>query len=221
MCGRFVFFGVDNLNSRFNIDYETNLNIKPSYNISPSKEFPVIYKKEKILIEYMKWGLIPSWTKELDLKKIIINARSETLYDKPAFKSLIKKKRCLIPSNGFYEWKLEDRKKIPYYISLKNNSIFAFAGLYDSWIDGLGTENKTFTIITTKSNSLVETIHSRMPVILVNKNEERWLDENIDNSESIIDMLKPYNPGEMKIERVSMNVNNPGNDYFDLIKSVS
>ena len=130
-------------------------------------EIPAVCSGSPDVIQLLKWGLIPSWTKELDLKKIIINARSETLYDKPAFKSLIKKKRCLIPSNGFYEWKLEDRKKIPYYISLKNNSIFAFAGLYDSWIDGLGTENKTFTIITTKSNSLVETIHSRMPVILV------------------------------------------------------
>jgi len=220
MCGRFVFFDVNNLNNRFKISNEKILDIKPSYNIAPSKEFPVIYKKDKVLIEYMKWGLIPSRIKEIEIKKIIINARAETLSVKPTFKSLLKQKRCLIPSNGFYEWKLEDGKKIPYFISLKNNSVFTFAGLYDIRMDSFGVENKTFTIITTKSNSLIETIHNRMPVILININEEKWLQEEINNIDTLIEMLRPYNSNEMKVERVSIGVNNPKNDYPDLVKSI-
>jgi putative SOS response-associated peptidase YedK len=221
MCGRFVFFDVDKVNKRFDLNIDIKLNLNPSYNIFPNKEFPVIYRKSTNTIELMKWGLVPFWAKEFNVKNQMINARSETLLEKPSFRNLIKNKRCMIPSNGFYEWKKISDKKIPYFISLKDHELFSFAGLYDIWVDSSGKEYKTFTIITTESNSLMSEIHNRMPVILKQEYEEIWLDENILKIEMLLDIFKPYNSSNMDVYQISNFVNNPTNDYKELINPLN
>ena len=222
MCGRFVFFDVDKLSERFNLKSNIKLNLKPSYNITPTSDFPVIIMKDSATLEMMKWGLIPNWAKELNVQNQMINARAETLTVKPSFKNLIKSKRCLIPSNGFYEWKKEDNKKIPFFISFKNMELFSFAGLYDIWKDPLNNrEYKSFTIITTKANSLISGIHDRMPVILKLEDEKIWLDNNIDDIKTLTNLLKPFDSDKMLMYRVSNKVNNPKNDFKELLDPIN
>lgn len=222
MCGRFVFFDVDKLSERFNLQNDITLNLKSSYNIAPTSDFPVVIMKDTITLEIMKWGLIPYWAKELNIQNQMINARAETLTEKPSFKNLIKSKRCLIPSNGFYEWKKEDNKKIPFFISLKNMELFSFAGLYDIWKDPLNNrEYKSFTIITTMSNSLISNIHDRMPVILKQEDEKIWLDKNIDDIKTLTNILKPFDSDKMQMYRVSNKVNNPKNDSKELLDPIN
>lgn len=222
MCGRFVFFDVDKLSERFNLKSDIKLNLKPSYNIAPTSDFPVIIMKDSVTLEMMKWGLIPNWAKELNVQNQMINARAETISEKPSFKNLIKSKRCLIPSNGFYEWKKEDNKKIPFFISFKNMELFSFAGLYDIWKDPLNNrEYKSFTIITTKANSLISDIHDRMPVILKQEDEKIWLDNNIDDIKTLTNLLKPFDSDKMLMYRVSNKVNNPKNDFKELLDPIN
>lgn len=151
----------------------------------------------------------------------MINARAETLTQKPSFKHLLKSKRCLVPSSGFYEWKRIDKRKIPYYIGIKNSKIFSFAGLYDNWKDSVGNELKTFTIITTNSNNTLKPIHNRMPVILEREFEEDWLDVKTHDFDSLKQMLKPYPDDKMIAYAVSTEVNNPSNDNPELIRKVN
>lgn len=222
MCGRFVFFDVDKLSERFNLKSNIKLNLKPSYNITPTSDFSVIIMKDSATLEMMKWGLIPNWAKELNVQNKMINARAETLTVKPSFKNLIKSKRCLIPSNGFYEWKKEDNKKIPFFISFKNMELFSFAGLYDIWKDPLNNrEYKSFTIITTKANSLISDIHDRMPVILKQEDEKIWLDNNINDIKTLTNLLKPFDSDKMLMYRVSNKVNNPKNDFKELLGPIN
>src|SRR5665647_3762098 len=136
---------------------------------------PVVVEHDHVELVLMEWGLIPHWAKDLKSSKHPINARAETLAERPMFRGLLKHNRCLIPASGFYEWKQDGPRKEPYYIHLKESPLFAFAGLYDVWDDANGEAHPTYTIITTEANDLVAPLHNRMPVILRPEDEIRWL----------------------------------------------
>ncbi len=225
MCGRFSLTDIDDIFSRFGVIISKDINekITPHYNIAPTQKIPVIYKdkNQENRIEFMRWGLVPYWTKDPKIGYKMINARAETLTQKPSFKHLLNSKRCLVPSSGFYEWKRIDKRKVPYYIGIKNTKIFSFAGLYDNWKDSDGNELKTFTIITTNSNDTLKPIHNRMPVILEQEFEEDWLDVKTHDFDSLKQKLKPYPDDKMIAYVVSTEVNNPRNDNPELIRKVN
>jgi putative SOS response-associated peptidase YedK len=224
MCGRFVLGDTDGIYLRYKIIVSEDIKkkIKPRYNIAPSQYVPIIYqdKKQENKIEMMRWGLVPFWAKDPKIGFKMINARADTVAKKPSFKNLLKSKRCIVPSTGFYEWKKTVKGKIPYYIGLENNEIFALAGLYDIWKDTEGKEHKTFTIITTEPNNILSSIHIRMPVILQQKFEDLWLDNTAQDTISIIQILKPFSDDNMKAYIVSKEVNNPRNDKPQLIEEI-
>ena len=156
--------------------------------------------------------MIPSWAKEESIGNRMINARAETVAEKPSFRNSFKRRRCLVPADGFYEWKKPTGggRKIPMRIVLKDKEPFAFAGLWDTWVNPEGEEVESFTIITTQANELLRRIHDRMPVILAEEQEATWLDQDADAQE-LLSMLKPF-PGEMEAYPVSTLVNSPSND---------
>jgi putative SOS response-associated peptidase YedK len=221
MCGRYQ-LGLAGKNKlfgyRFKVDEQQTLTLKDNYNIAPSQTMPVIVKHSPNSICMMKWGLIPSWSK--DGKSMVINARAETLSEKPMFKNLLKTKRCLIPATGFYEWKKTNDGKQPFYISLKNHELFGFAGLYDIWINPKGEKVFSYTIITCPPNKIMSEIHFRMPVIIEKDNEDRWLDPNNSDESKLLIYLKSYNDDQMVAYPISNKINSPSYNNFDLDKPI-
>lgn len=178
MCGRFV-LTVDQktIESHYNVVLPERF--EPNNNVSPTQQIPIVIKNDQALTAvFARWGLIPSWSKDKAIGYKMINARAETIDEKPSFKTSFKSRRCLIPANGFYEWKtLESGKKIPCLFKLKTGELFSFAGLWSDWIDPvLKSSIATCTIITTEPNPLVATVHDRMPVMLSKDDEKLWLD---------------------------------------------
>lgn len=209
-----------NIFKRFEIDdLENYPQLEPDYNVAPGKFMPVVTRNSPNKITIMKWGLIPSWAKDPKIGYRMINARADSIAVKPSFRAPFKKHRCLVPASGFYEWKQLPDKKIPYYIKLKNDGLFAFAGLYDIWKDAEGKEIFSYTIITTSADDLMKPIHDRMPVILAKSEEDLWLD-NSSSVEDLEKLLDPYPAKEMEVYEVSSNVNNPRNNSEELIKRV-
>ena len=160
----------------------------------------------------MHWGLIPSWAKDPAIGNRMINARAETLGVKPAFRVALRKRRCLVVADGFYEWQQRARGKQPIYIMLKSREPFGFAGLWDTWTSPEGEAIRTCTIITTDPNDLLKPIHDRMPVILTRDAEGVWLDPTIQEPARLLPLLKPYPPEEMEVYPVSTWVNKPAHD---------
>ena len=190
MCGRITLStDKDDLQSRWGfIDPSGVLDlIKPRYNIAPSQNSPtLVVKEDRRVLIMMRWGLVPFWAKEASIGYKIINAKSETLTEKPSFRKPFKEKRCLVLADGFYEWEKTDKKnKVPYRFVLKNRQPFAFAGLWDVWKTPEGDTLLSFTIITTRANELMERIHDRMPVILNEKDEAKWLDPEFKDTSSL------------------------------------
>jgi len=224
MCGRFVLEDIDGAFTRFLLSDSEDLmgSIKPRYNIAPSHYAYIILRnsRQENRLEMMKWGLVPSWSKDPKIGDRMINARVETIETKPSFKNLLKTNRCLVPCTGFYEWKTIGMKKVPYYIGLDDSRLFCLAGLYDVWKESDGNDLKTFTIITTQPNNILKPIHNRMPVILHQELEEQWLNTKIQNPDSIKKLLKPYPDDNLISYAVSNEVNNPENDNPQLIKQV-
>ena len=167
-------------------------------------------------IRMFRWGLIPVWAKDESIGNKMINARMETLLEKPSFKVLVKRRRCLVISDGFYEWRKTEAGKIPYRIALQNEDAFAFAGLWDSWKKD-GNKLYTFTIITMEPNPLMAHIHNRMPAIMLKEEERHWLDENL-STEDLMSVLKPYPDDQMKAYPISKLVNSPGNNVPEILK---
>lgn len=165
-------------------------------------KYPIITLSDEVQV--FNWGLIPFWVKNEEdadeIKRMTLNARADTIFEKPSFREPILKKRCIIPSTGYFEWRHEGAKKIPYYIYLKEDEIFSMAGIYDTWVDkATGTAHSTFSIITTDTNPLTDYIHNtkhRMPAILSKEDEEKWLDSDLSKSE-IASLLKPYDANLM------------------------
>jgi len=211
MCGRYSLICIDDLGNRFRV-FDPMMGARSKFNIAPGNEMPVIVRSEKNHLAVMRWGLIPRWTKDIRTAKPLINARAETLAEKPAFQGLLKNHRCLVPASGFFEWKKEGKMKIPYYLHLTDEPVFSFAGLHDQWRNPDGVTVSTYTIITCDANSLVAPVHERMPVILSRPGEERWLDPNPVTPEDLKKILVPYPAGCMEAIPVSDLVNNPSVD---------
>lgn len=213
MCGRFVLKdNIKTLSKNFDFDQDDDVLFEPKYNITPGQNVPIIIKEETRKCAIMRWGLVPSWSNDPLIGFQMINARSETVAQKPSFKNSLRKRRCIVPSNGFYEWKkLDNKTKTPYYIKMKNNKPFGFAGLWDTWNKD-GANLTTFTIITTSPNELIKPIHDRMPVILKKEDEDLWLNPDIQNSDKILHLLKPFSSDDMETYEISTYVNNPRNE---------
>lgn len=215
MCGRYTIGDVRRLSERFDTSNKIE-DIKPSYNVAPSQTNPVIDRKSPNQVEMMKWGLIPSWAKDPKIGYKMINARAESVKDKPSFRKPFRDQRCLVPASGFYEWLKTEKEKIPHYIHLKGKELFAFAGLYEIWKDENGNEVKSYTVITTEPNEVMKKIHNRMPVILKEEDEDKWLRNDTDET-VLVELLKPYPDEDMEAYPVSRDVNNPRNNSEDLI----
>lgn len=188
----------------------------PSYNIAPSMVSPVIVNRsEQNELTGMKWGLIPTWAKDEKLK--LINARSETAHEKPSFKNSLKSQRCLIPADGFLEW--QGKEKLPHYIYLKDQPLFAFAGLWSTWKNPEGSILNTYTILTTSANEKLMSIHARMPVILPPEQYNAWLasDSSLSTARQL---LSPYPSEEFDFHTVSKEVNSPKNNRPEILQNL-
>ncbi|MGD0649736.1 MAG: SOS response-associated peptidase [Verrucomicrobiia bacterium] len=219
MCGRFTLTAeAKELAKRFGIEISASFykTVAPRYNIAPTQPVVVLANDGKRCLMQMRWGLIPSWAKDPAVGNRMINARSETLTSRPAFRVSIRKRRCLILADGFYEWKKTGTVKQPVRIVLKNCEPFGFAGLWDNWKSPNGNEIATCTIITTEANDLIATIHDRMPVVLPRQSEDTWLDPESPLSE-LLALLKPYPSDQMEFYPVSRAVNSPGYNSPDCI----
>ena len=216
MCGRFVqFSSIRTLEYYFKIQTAPD-EVVPSYNIAPTQKIPVIVKKEDYHLQKMHWGLVPSWAKDLSGASRLINARAETVATKPSFRAAFKNRRCLIPTDGFYEWKGEKGKKQPWFISLPSGQPFAFAGLWEVWKDKQALPDqpdyKSCTIITTAASKSVQDIHHRMPVILQPETYDEWLDPENQDVQQLESILQTKLIREFKRHPVSKLVNRVQNN---------
>jgi putative SOS response-associated peptidase YedK len=187
----------------------------PHYNIAPTQAVPVIrqHPKEPVRqVSLLGWGLIPHWSKDQRIAASTINAKSETAATKPAFRDPLRFRRCLIPADGFYEWKTMEGSKQPFCFEVGDGELFAFAGIWDGWRDSEGQWIKTCSILTTTPNALTSTVHNRMPVILDSDSYDLWLDPGLQNVKAISELLKPYEAIPMRCYPVGSRVNNVQND---------
>ena len=219
MCGRFAFYtpkeAVANL---FEVDCDVEL--EPRYNIAPTQYSPVVRldndaQRELVM---MRWGLVPFWAKDKTIGNRMINARAETVSEKPAFRSAYKRRRCLVMANGFYEWKRFDDQKIPYFIGMKDEQSFAMAGLWEQWTKGDDGILHTFTILTTSANEFMTGLHHRMPVILAPQNYAAWLGSEEQQAIEPDTLLRPYENEVMRAYAVGKMVNNARNEGPQLIE---
>ncbi len=221
MCGRFSRKAtLQAIIDEFEID-EVNGMIEPGYNVAPGQEVAVILKDDSRKLGLLKWGLIPSWSKDPKIGYRMINARAETLADKPSFKHPLRRKRCLIVADGFYEWKKGGKQKTPMYIFIKGQKPFVFAGLWDTWTSPEGKKISTCTIITTGPNELLKKIHNRMPVILPKEHIDTWLDRSVEDEQHVLPLLQPYPEKEMDAYEVSRVVNSPKNNTPECVERVT
>ncbi|WP_066640118.1 SOS response-associated peptidase [Desulfolucanica intricata] len=220
MCGRFTLTAeTETIKFHFGIKTQ-NVNHSPRYNIAPGQDIPVIVNtSHKRTFTLMRWGLIPSWAKDKSISYKMINARAETIEQRPAFRESFFRRRCIIPTDGFYEWKKQNGKKLPMRIVLTDSRLYAFAGIWDSWTSPEGSSIFSCSIITTKANDCIKDIHDRMPVILAGEEEYKlWLEQS--NPALLKELLKPYQ-GEMITYPVSPQVNSPKVDNPGCIKRVN
>jgi putative SOS response-associated peptidase YedK len=217
MCGRFSIAELKGIKERFQIEPP---NLKPNYNVAPSQDVPVILNKGSNHLALFRWGLIPYWAKDPSIGHKMINARAETVDEKPSFKTCLQRKRCLVVADGFYEWKKEGTTKRPHRITLKNQELFGFAGLWDTWKSPTGEIVNSCSIITTTPNEVMEPIHNRMPVILPREVEQVWLDQSIIDSTFLKSLLMRYSADLMIAYGVSTLVNSPKNNGPECLVAV-
>ena len=219
MCGRFTFQPTEAFYARFQISDRLD-SLIAHYNIAPGQKVPVIIANSPRRIVLMRWGLIPHWAKDAKTAYKMINARVETLTQRPAFRGLLSHNRALVPACGFYEWKAEGRDKTPYYIYPQEDQYIAFAGLYDTWTTPDGEDLYTFTIITTNADPFMAKLHNRMPVILARELENGWLDPQLTQAQEVLDLLSRSTGLELDAYPVSRMVNRPSMDSELLIQRV-
>lgn len=211
MCGRFsLSTPLADLEALFGLGDLPPLD--PRYNLAPTQTVAVVRvapNARKRELVWLKWGLVPSWAKDPEIGNRMINARSETVTEKPSFRAAFKKRRCLIPADGFYEWKRAGAKKQPYHIRMRDGKVFAMAGLWEHWPSPDGSPLETFTILTTGPNDLMRAIHDRMPVILDPKDYDLWLDPDMQNPEPLKPLLTSYPADKMAAVPIDTHVNNP------------
>lgn len=219
MCGRYTLSSpTDEIASLF--DLVSVPDIPPRYNVAPTQEAAVVRVAapgEPRRLEMLRWGLIPYWAEDASIGNRMINARSESVADKPAYRRSFRRQRCLIPTDGFYEWQKVGKLKQPYHIRRKDRHPFAFAGLWERWRDPDKKLLDSFTILTTDANELIRPLHNRMPVILDRKDFNLWLDPEANDPAQLLALLVPAPSDGMETVAVSRAVNNPSHDAADCI----
>ncbi len=221
MCGRFTLTAnPEDIAQQFSLTSAPS-NLEPRYNIAPTQPVAVISNDDPQTLTYFRWGLVPSWSKDIKIGAKLINARSEEAYQKPSFRSAFKRRRCLIPANGFYEWQKEGKSKTPHFIHLRHGGLFAFAGLWEIWHSPEGDELRTCTILTTEANALVAPLHNRMPVILKPEDYGIWLEKGEQPTEVLMPLMKAYDPTAMDEYVVSTMVNHAAVDAPEMVERVA
>lgn len=219
MCGRFTLtYKTKELQLLLGLP-DSDLDWQPRYNIAPTQPIAAILDNESKKIEFLRWGLIPSWAKDISIGNRLINARSETIMEKPSFKNAFNRRRCLILADGFYEWKRAKTKgspSQPYYFYLDNKEPFALAGIWEIWQSPDGSEIWSTTIITCDANDVVQPVHDRMPVIFDKEEMFSWLEDR--PVEEVVDMMKPFSSDRMGSHMVGKGVNSPFNDVPECIE---
>ncbi len=220
MCGRYTVTRPADLLEELGV--ETTEPLSARYNVAPTQKVPVVRATPGVVppagestreLAILRWGLIPFWAKDIKIGNRMINARSETVATKPAFRNSLRRKRCAILADGFFEWKkMEDGKKQPFHIHLTDHRPFVFAGLWDCWSKGPIDPIESFTILTTRPNDRVAELHDRMPVILTPEAIDLWLDPAVDDANRLVKVLEPYAAEEIEFFPVSKLVNRPSND---------
>jgi len=223
MCGRFTLFAsFEIILEEFDIQRSIEeIFYEASYNIAPTQLVLSIINDGQInRMGYLKWGLIPSWAKDEKVASKLINARSETVDEKPSFKNSFNKRRCIIPMDSFYEWNREGKSKTPMRIKMKDDALFGVAGIWDSWKSSSGEVIHTCTILTTEPNELMKDIHDRMPVIIPKEQQSLWLNPHNHDKEQLKSLLIPYDSENMIAYEVSNQVNSPTNNSEELIHQI-
>lgn len=225
MCGRFVSKAKkQEIEKEFKVEIGDDNLTAPRYNIAPTQMIAAVTETENAReLSSFKWGLIPHWAKDDLIGNKLINARAETLTEKPSFREAFRSRRCIIPASGFYEWQKQAKgSKQPFYFYLKNKEVFGFAGLWEQWLDKqTGELTETCTIITTEANEVLKPVHDRMPVILRSDCYEKWLDHKEKNTDRLQKLLAPYPAEKMSAHTVSRAVNLTTNSSAELIASVN
>jgi putative SOS response-associated peptidase YedK len=218
MCGRYTLTNPEDIAARFGLGAPAETRIEPRFNVAPSQGVPVIVARETgPTLTTMRWGFQPAWMRSDGQRPPPINARSESLLERPMFRSSVAHGRCLIPADGFYEWMVVpgQKTKQPMYIRLKGGPIFAFAGLYVQGKDDVG---ETCVIVTTAANEVISSIHERMPVILDRSVEMRWLDRDLADGQAALSYLQPVTPDQFEVYPVSSQVSSARNEGPELIE---
>ena len=228
MCGRYVSVSSTTiLVDRFTIDEVRITEKEPVYNVAPTLEMPLVaVSRGRRVLDQVRWGLVPSWAKDLSIGSKQINARAESVTSKPAYKRAFVKRRAIVPADGFYEWeKRNEKQKQPWFIRRRDGEPLAFAGLWEIWHDPkIGDDApriRTFTIITTEANDLLEPIHERMPVVLPESEWDRWLDPEFQDVDTLRQLLVPAPADQFEMWPVSTLVNKADNDGPELIERVA
>ncbi|MDF1591594.1 MAG: SOS response-associated peptidase [Desulfobacterales bacterium] len=212
MCGRFAqYSGLDSLKKSFQIE-EITCVVAPSYNIAPLQPVLTVIRHDGNRLGQLHWGLVPSWAKDKSMAAKLINARAETVADKPSFRNAFKRHRCLILADGFYEWKVDGPQKQPWYFTLPSGDPFAFAGLWDTWKGEEEAAYHSCTIITTAADESVQPVHHRMPVILMPEAHAQWLDPQNRDSARLNAILSEGRVKELKSYPVSKRMNSARNN---------
>lgn len=226
MCGRYTLHKkADDIAKRYNLALAPK-EVQENFNVAPGQIMPVVTGSDDgPKLEMMKWGLVPFWAKDPKIGYRLINARDDTIFDKPVWRKVILKKRCLIPADGFYEWKKppegSKERKQPFFIHPKQTDIFSFAGVWETWKDAEGMELKTYSIITTEPNKEMRKVHNRMPVILSQEEESAWLEPSRDSREEVEPFLHPYEDNGLEMYEVSSDVNVTRNNNEMLIYPIN
>lgn len=221
MCGRYSLSTPGELVAEV-VGLEESLELEPRYNIAPTQEAPIVQADDEgaRTVEMARWGLVPSWARDLSIGARTINARSESVSETRAFRDSFRGRRCLVPADGFYEWQKVPGGKQTFHLTLDDRAPFAFAGLYDLWRQKEGGWLRSFTILTTEPNALVEPIHDRMPVILPREAHDLWLDASVDDFELLRPLLTSFPAGQMMATPVGRYVNRAGNEGSRCIEPV-
>jgi putative SOS response-associated peptidase YedK len=219
MCGRYAFFSpAEAVRRVFALDDVPE--IEPRYNVAPTQDVPAVRAGEvgARAFAMLHWGLVPKWAKEKAIGNRMINARSESLAEKPSFRDAFKKRRCLVLADGWYEWQVAPGGKQPWFIRMKDARPFAFAGLWERWKDpASGAQLESCTIVTTDAAESVRKIHERMPVVLAEADWDRWLDTAFSDTDKLSELLRPYDPKSLEAWKVGREVNAPKNQGPELI----
>jgi putative SOS response-associated peptidase YedK len=220
MCGRFVMVAKpEQLQTQFSLDQTPDIPVR--YNIAPTQQAGVILNQQPRVMAMLHWGLIPSWAKDDTMASKMINARSETAEEKPSFRTAFKKRRCIVPASGFFEWKSGEKRKIPFYIYPEDGEMMALAGLWEVWHDAQGAERPTFTVLTTEANPFMRGFHERMPVMLPRDAYDLWLSEDAP-ADALRELMRPADAAWMPLtaHEVAPLVNKPVNDSPACIEPV-